>query len=248
MKLLLAFLLIATAAGAQQANLSEYAFALTGELAACKKYQAECEAQQRTFAMHVQEREREAQREIQRLKSEIQRLKKQKQDLLKRKQSLEAESNIRKQEINALLPILTAAEQNLEKQKGFLPDDLRETLLPPLKGEDIAARTSRYIDTVAAIEDFAENMQKPFPQKINFTDGSVQEYQVLMCGLSLALAYSDGTGNAGIGVRNGECWQWTWNKKWHGPIKKAAEICSGSRPSELLPLPILDIINAGSDR
>ena len=248
MKLLLAFLLIATMAGAQQANLSEYAFALTGELAACRKYLAECEAQQRTFAMRVQEREREAQKEIQRLKSEIQRLQKQKQALLKRKQSLEAESNTRKQEIDAVLPSLAAAEQNLEKQKAFLPDDLRETLLPPLNGEDIAARTSRYVDTVAAIENFAENTQKPLPQKISLTDGAIQEYQVLMCGLSLALAYSEGTDNAGIGVRNGETWQWTWNKKWHGPIKKAAEICSGSRPSELLPLPILDIINAGGNK
>ena len=226
--------------------MSEYAFALTGELAACKKYAAECEALQRDFAMRSQERERLAQKEIARLKAELLHLQSQKKALLESKNILDAEFKALEDEFQILRQPLSAAEQRLEGQKKYLPDTLRETLLPPMQGDDLAARLNRYLETIATIKDFSRNLQKPFPMKIQGADGETREYQVLLLGLSLALAYSEASGNAGIGIRQGETWRWTWNKNWNTPISKAAGICSGTRAPELISLPLQSILNEGS--
>ncbi len=239
-------MLIALLAGAQQGNLHEYAFALTGELAACKKYAAECETLQRDFAMRSQERERLAQKEIARLKAELLRLQSQKKALLESKNKLDAECHALEDGLQLLRQPLSAAEQRLEEQKKYLPETLRETLLPPLQGDDIAARLNRYLETIASIKDFSRNLHKPFPMKMQGADGEMREYQVMMLGLSLALACSEASGNAGIGIRQGENWQWNWNKTWHAPISKAMGICSGTRAPELIPLPLQSIINEGS--
>ena len=226
--------------------MSEYAFALTGELAACKKHAAECEALQRDFAMRSQERERQAQKEIARLKGELLRLQSQKKTLLESKKKLDAECLALEYELQILRQPLSAAEQRLEEQKKYLPATLRETLLPPLHGDDLAARLNRYLETIASIKDFSRNQQKPFPMKIQGADGEIREYQVLPLGLSVALAYSEASGDAGIGVKQGENWKWKWDKSWHGPISKAVGICSGSRAPELISLPLQSILNEGS--
>ncbi len=226
--------------------MSEYAFALTGELAACKKYAADCEVLQRDFVMRSQERERLAQKEIARLKAELLHLQSQKKALLESKNKLDTECKALECESQILQQPLSAAEQRLEEQKKYLPDTLRETLLPPMQGDDLAARLNRYLETIATIKDFSRNLQKPFPMKIQGADGEIREYQVLLLGFSLALAYSEASGNAGIGIRQGENWRWTWDKNLHSPISKAAGICAGTKAPELIFLPLQSILNEGS--
>jgi hypothetical protein len=238
---ILPLLLFVLAAGAQQqSSVSDYALALTGELAACQKYAADCEARQREFALRCQERERAAEREVARLKAELKRLREQRQALLQGRQAMEAECSAREIALQALDAPLSEAEQRLESQKALLPEELRDGLLPPFKGDDLPARINRHLENVSAIENFSSHAQRPFSRRMQ-----EREYQVLPCGLSLALAYSAGDGSAGIGVRREDGWHWIWDRRWYRQIKRAAEICSGARPPELLELPLLDVIGKG---
>ena len=105
----------------QTSDIAEYCQALAGELAACKQYLAECEAQRKDFAMRSEDRERAIAAENAKLKAEIERLRKQKHLLSEEKQKLAAEQQQLHECREACLKTLLPAEQALEAKRQQLP-------------------------------------------------------------------------------------------------------------------------------
>ena len=225
--------------------MADYCHALTGELEACKKYLIECEALQRDFLMRSQDREKAIEKDNAKLKEEIQKLLKHKQKLVEEKTRLVSERQSLSQTHSECEHPVAQAEQTLESCKAQLPKQLRETLLPPLAGEDLAARMRRFLDSLETIKDFNRQSSTVATEWMEGPDGIRREYQVLYFGLSLAYAVCADAKSTGMGLRHGTEWTWQWNSEWHPVITKVLGIRLGKRPPELLHLPLPPIPNGG---
>ncbi len=222
----------------QTSDIAEYCQALAGELAACKQYLAECEAQRKDFAMRSEDRERAIAAENAKLKAEIERLLKQKQLLIEEKQKLAAEQQQFHEKREACLKSLSPAEQALESKRQQLPQALAETMLPPLDNDNPAARLRRFLESIDGIRAFDQQLQKPVPTILTGPDGIQREFQLLYLGLSTAYAVAPEAKIAGIGIRQNGDWEWHWRQDYFPAIAQAIEISSGKRPHALLPLPV----------
>ena len=140
----------------QTSDIAEYCQALAGELAACKQYLAECEAQRKDFSMRSEDRERAFLTENAKLKAEIERLQKQKQSLLEEKAKLSAEKQRIYENRQAYLQSLTPAEQSLEAKRQRLLQPLAEAMLPPLSSDNPASRFRRFQESIDGIRDFTD--------------------------------------------------------------------------------------------
>ena len=145
----------------QTSDIAEYCQALAGELAACKQYLTECEAQRKDFSMRSEDRERAFSTENAKLQAEIERLQKQKQSLLEEKAKLSAEKQQLHENRKACLQSLTPADQALEAKRQQLPQSLAEALLPPLSSDNPAARVRRFQESIDSIHDFTRQPPKP---------------------------------------------------------------------------------------
>ena len=222
----------------QTSDIAEYCQALAGELAACKQYLAECEAQRKDFAMRSEDRERAIAAENAKLKAEIERLRKQKQLLIEEKQKLAAEQQQFHESREACLKSLSPAEQALESKRQQLPQSLAETMLPPLDNDNPAARLRRFLESIDGIREFDQQLQKPVPTILTGPDGIQREFQLLYLGLSTAYAVAPEAKIAGFGIRQNGDWEWHWRQDYFPAIAQAIEISSGKRPPALLPLPV----------
>ena len=222
----------------QTSDIAEYCQALAGELAACKQYLSECEAQRKDFAMRSEDRERAIADENAKLKAEIERLRKQKQVLIAEKQKLSAEQQQFHESREACLKTLLPAEQALEAKRQQLPQALAETMLPPLDNDNPAARLRRFLESIDSIRDFDQQLQKPVPTILTGPDGIQREFQLLYLGLSTAYAVAPEAKIAGFGIRQNGDWEWHWRQDYFPAIAQAIEISSGKRPPALLPLPV----------
>ena len=222
----------------QTSDIAEYCQALAGELAACKQYLAECEAQRKDFAMRSEDRERAIAVENAKLKAEIQRLLKQKQLLIEKKQKQEAEQQRLLQNHQACLTPLSLAEQVLEAKRNQLPKPLQETMLPPLQGDNLSSRLRRFLESIDSIRDFDQQLQKPVPTILTGPDGVQREFQLLYFGLSTAYAVAPEAQIAGFGIRRNGDWEWHWWQDYVPAIAQAIEISSGKCPPALLNLPV----------
>ena len=222
----------------QSTDIAEYCQALTGELAACKNYLAECEAQRKDFSMRSADRERAIAVENAKLKSEIQRLLKQKQLLIEEKQKLEAEQQRLQQNHQACLTPLSIAEQALEAKRILLPKTLKETMLPPLQGDNLSSRLRRFLESIDSIRKFDQQLQKPVPTILTGPNGIQREFQLLYLGMSTAYAVAPEAKIAGFGIRQNGDWEWHWRLDYFPDIAEAIEISSGKRPPALLHLPV----------
>ncbi|MBP5640832.1 MAG: hypothetical protein J6X55_15225 [Victivallales bacterium] len=239
------FLSLLSLAESSPKEIADYCHALSGELEACKKYLIECETQQKDFILRSQDREKAVEKDNARLKSEIEKLLKEKQLLLAAKGSLAAEHQSLAQTHAECERPIEQAEQTLEFQKALLPNSLAETLLPPLKSDDHAARLRRFLDSLEAIREFNRQAPPPVSHVIKGPDGIVHEFQIIYFGLSLAYAFCNEAEIAGMGIRQGGEWTWQWNSEWVPLIRKAFEIRIGKRPPELLRLPMPPISRGG---
>ena len=222
----------------QTSDIAEYCQALAGELAACKQYLAECEAQRKDFAMRSEDRERAIAAENAKLKAEIERLRKQKHLLSEEKQKLAAEQQQLHECREACLKTLSPAEQALEAKRQQLPQALAETMLPPLDNDNPAARLRRFLESIDGIREFDQQLQKPVPTILTGPDGIQREFQLLYLGLSTAYAVAPEAKIAGFGIRQNGDWEWHWRQDYFPAIAQAIEISSGKRPPALLPLPV----------
>ena len=222
----------------QTSDIAEYCQALAGELAACKQYLAECEAQRKDFAMRSEDRERAIAAENAKLKAEIERLRKQKHLLIEEKQKLAAEQQQFHEKREACLKTLSPAEQALEAKRQQLPQSLAETMLPPLDNDNPAARLRRFLESIDGIRDFDQQLQKPVPTILTGPDGIQREFQLLYLGLSTAYAVAPEAKIAGFGIRQNGDWEWHWRQDYFPAVAQAIEISSGKRPPALLPLPV----------
>ena len=226
------------ASNGQTSDIAEYCQALAGELAACKQYLAECEAQRKDFAMRSEDRERAITDENAKLKAEIERLQKQKLSLLEEKAKLSTEKQRLYENRQACLQSLTPAEQALESKRQQLPQALAETMLPPLDNDNPAARLHRFLESIDGIRDFDQQLQKPVPTILTGPDGIQREFQLLYLGLSTAYAVAPEVKIAGFGIRQNGDWKWHWRQDYFPAIFQAIEISSGKRQPVLLPLPV----------
>ena len=222
----------------QTSDIAEYCQALAGELAACKQYLAECEAQRKDFAMRSEDRERAIAAENAKLKAEIERLQKQKQLLIEEKQKLETEQQQFHESREVCLKALLPAEQALEAKRQQLPQALAETMLPPLDNDNPAARLRRFLESIDGIREFDQQLQKPVPTILTGPNGIQREFQLLYLGLSTAYAVAPEAKIAGFGIRQNGDWEWHWRQDYFPAIAQAIEISSGKRPPALLPLPV----------
>jgi hypothetical protein len=223
----------------QTSDIAEYCQALAGELAACKQYLAECEAQRKDFSMRCEDRERAFSTENAKLKAEIERLQKQKQSLLEEKAKLSAEKQRLHENRQACLQSLTPAEQSLEAKRQQLPQSLAEAMLPPLSSDNPAARFSRFQESINSIRDFTKQPVKPISTVLTGPDGVQREFQILQLGLTFAYAVAPEAKIAGIGFQTDGVWTWQWKEECFPAIHKAVDICSGKHPPVLLPLPAI---------
>ena len=222
----------------QTSDIAEYCQALAGELAACKQYLAECEAQRKDFAMRSEDRERAIAAENAKLKAEIERLRKQKQLLIEEKQKLAAEQQQFHESREACLKSLSPAEQALESKRQQLPQALAETMLPPLDNDNPTARLRRFLESIDGIREFDQQLQKPVPTILTGPDGIQREFQLLYLGLSTAYAVAPEAKIAGFGIRQNGDWEWHWRQDYFPAIAQAIEISSGKCPPALLNLPV----------
>jgi hypothetical protein len=229
----------------QTSDIAEYCQALTGELAACKQYLAECEAQRKDFSMRSEDRERAIAVENSKLKSEIQRLLKQKQSLIEEKQKLEAEQQRIQLNLQACQIPLSVAEQALEAKRALLPESLKETMLPPLQGDNLSSRLRRFLESFDSIRNFDQQLQEPVPTILTGPNGIQREFQLLYLGMSTAYAVAPEAKIAGFGIRQNGDWEWHWRQDYFPDIAKAIEISSGKRPPALLLLPVTTIKGDG---
>ncbi|MBO7621595.1 MAG: DUF3450 family protein [Victivallales bacterium] len=229
----------------QTSDIAEYCQALTGELAACKQYLAECEAQRKDFAMRSEDRERAIAVENAKLKAEVQRLLKQKQLLIEKKQKLEAEQQRLQQNHQDCLTPLIVAEQALEAKRNQLPAPLQETMLPPLQGDNLSSRLRRFLESIDSIRDFDQQLQKPVPTILTGPDGVQREFPMLYLGLTTAYVVAPEAKIAAFGNRQNGNWEWHWRQDYFSAIAQAIEISSGKRPPALLPLPVTAIEGDG---
>ena len=233
------------ASNGQTSDIAEYCQALAGELAACKQYLAECEAQRKDFAMRSEDRERAIAAENAKLKAEIERLRKQKQLLIGEKQKLAAEQQQLHENREACLKTLSPAEQELEAKRQQLPQALAETMLPPLDNDNPAAKLCRFLESIDGIREFDQQLQKPEPSILTGPDGIQREFQLLYLGLSTAYAVAPEAKIAGFGIRQNGDWEWHWAQDYFPAIAQAIEISSGKRPPALLLLPVTIIKGDG---
>ena len=229
----------------QTSDIAEYCKALTGELAACKKYLAECEVQRKDFSMRSADRERAIAVDNAKLKSEIQRLLKQKQLLIEEKQKLEEEQQQLQQNHQSCLPPLSVAEQALETKRVLLPKPLKETILPPLQDDNLSSRLRRFLESIDSILKFDQQLQKPEPTILTGPNGIQREFQLLYLGMSTAYAVAPEAKIAGFGIRQNGDWEWHWRQDYFPDIAEAIEISSGKRPPALLQLPVTIIKGDG---
>ena len=222
----------------QTSDIAEYCQALAGELAACKQYLIECEAQRKDFAMRSEDRERAIADENTKLKAEIERLQKQKQLLIEEKQKLATEQQQFHESREACLKALSPAEQALESKRQQLPQKLAETMLPPLDNDNPSARLHRFLESIDSIREFDQQLQKPVPTILTGPNGIQREFQLLYLGLSTAYAVAPEAKIAGFGIRQNGDWEWHWRQDYFPAIAQAIEISSGKRPPTLLPLPV----------
>ena len=229
----------------QTSDIVEYCQALAGELAACKQYLVECEAQRKDFAMRSEDRERAIAAENAKLKAEIERLQKQKQSLLAEKTKLSEEQQQLHESREACLKTISPAEQELEAKRQQLPQSLAETMLPPLANDNPAARLRRFQESIDGIREFDQQLQKPVPTILTGPDGIQREFQLLYLGLSTAYAVAPEAKIAGFGIRQNGDWEWHWRQDYFPAIAQAIEISSGKRPPALLTLPVTIIKGDG---
>ena len=229
----------------QTSDIAEYCQALAGELAACKQYLAECEAQRKDFAMRSEDRERAIAAENAKLKAEIERLRKQKHLLIEEKQKLAAEQQQFQESREACLKSLSPAEQELESKRQQFPQAWAETMLPPLDNDNPAARLRRFLESIDGIREFDQQLQKPVPTILTGPDGIQREFQLLYLGLSTAYAVAPEAKIAGFGIRQNGDWEWNWRQDYFPAIAQAIEISSGKRPPALLLLPVTIIKGDG---